>query len=241
MREYLILRLRGPLQSWGDVALDPRRPTRRFPSRSALAGLVASALGWRYEDGERTNRLQDHLDYAVREDEPGTVVVDYQTVDLGAMPDRGWTRWGIEKRGGSATKRTHLLFKEYLADAGLSVALGLVPGAPVSLDDVEDAMRRPARPLFLGRKSCPPIEPLLPPGARRSARSAVQALLDDGADLPGQTRRRYWFSAGSPFDDRGMASEIWDRRDFVANRFEGSRVIVEAWLDPEEGAGEATP
>lgn len=242
MREYLILRFSGPLQSWGDVALDPRRPTRRFPARSALAGLLASALGWRYEDGMRTNSLQDSLDYAVREDEPGTVILDYQIANLGAMPDRGWTRWGVERRGGSAREDPQPLFKEYLADARLSVALGLLDDASVSLDEVESALRRPARPLFLGRKSCPPISPLLERDARRRAASAIEALLVDASTFfDNDDRRRHWFTAGSDFDGRGLAREIWDYRDFVGNRFEGSRFVVEAWLSPGSASEDDSP
>src|SRR5690606_25597918 len=73
MDSYLMIRLEGPLQAWGDVAVDGRRATRAFPSRSALAALIASALGWTYRDGARTTALQDAMRFAVREDRRPTL------------------------------------------------------------------------------------------------------------------------------------------------------------------------
>lgn len=242
MPEHLILRLEGPLQAWGDVAMDPRRPTRAFPSRSGLAGLIANALGWRYRDADRTTALQDALRYAVREDRRPQIIRDYQTADLGAIGDVGWTRWGIEKRGGSAAEGTQILEKFYLADGSFRVALTLADRQAVSLDGVEQALRRPARPLFLGRKGCPPSMPLLPrpESSRISAPTPLDALLRvplDGTDLgasqlaPAQQVRIWYDPAdGEPeyAPDYTDTQDLWDRRDFRTNRFGGSRRIVQA-------------
>src|SRR3972149_4915368 len=110
MREFLLVRLEGPLQAWGDVTVDQVRPTSAHPTRSALAGLIASALGWTYADGQWTNELQDSLGFAVREDRRAKILKDFQTVDLGREKG-GWTRWGYESRGGSEKEGTHLLEK----------------------------------------------------------------------------------------------------------------------------------
>jgi CRISPR system Cascade subunit CasD len=237
--DFLLLRLEGPLQAWGDVALDPRRPTRDFPSRSALAGLLANALGWQHRDGERTTALQDRLRYAVREDRRPRRIIDYQTADLGRVGKSGWTRWGIEERGGSAAEGTQLLWKHYLADGSFLVALTLEDGAPVDLVELEAALRRPARPVFLGRKGCPPALPLLEhPRCRLSADTCHQALR--AVPLPGPPRGmplhpagapaalRCWYPPGQgPEPQPAQLQEVWDRRDFAANRFAGTRRIVE--------------
>lgn len=230
MPTHLILRLEGPLQAWGDVAMDPRRPTRAFPSRSGLAGLLANALGWTYRDGGRTTALQDSIRYAVREDRRPRVVRDYQTADLGAIGDTGWTRWGLERRGGGSKEGTQILEKYYLADACFRVALSLGDGASVSVDDVAAALRRPARPLFLGRKGCPPATPLLEK-KRVEADSPREALAllsaPKGADPDGELR--CWYDAG-PAEVPGCVVEVWDRRDFATNRFAGARRVAEGRL-----------
>jgi CRISPR system Cascade subunit CasD len=251
--EYLLLRLEGPLQAWGDVALDPRRPSRDFPSRSGLAGLLANALGWQHRQGERTTQLQDGLRYAVREDLLPSRFMDYQTADLserGHGGVQGWTRWGIEQRGRSdAARGTQILQKEYLADGSFLVALTLSEGAPTTLDELEAALRRPARPLFLGRKGCPPSLPLLEhPRCRIRAETGLAALTsvplrqrmnrgagDGSRGAVAPTSVRCWYAPGDgPEPQPAQLREIWDRRDFTANRFAGSRSIVEGRIPAAE-------
>lgn len=258
MPEHLILRLDAPLQAWGDVAMDPTRPTRAFPSRSGLAGLFANAFGWRYRDADRTTALQDALRYAVREDHPPQLLRDYQTADLGGIGAQGWTRWGIEKRGGGSAAGTQILEKFYLADGVFTVALTLVNGAAelpdggaVTLDGVEHAIRRPARPLFLGRKGCPPAGPLLQPG-RVTAPTPIDALrkapFTDGArgcsgEPHGSAKLRAWYDPadGEPEHTPTVTEpqEIWDRRDFRSNRFGGSRRIMQTLIRPEQPTASA--
>ena len=250
MTDYLILRFDAPLQAWGDVAMDPWRPTRAFPSRSALAGLLASALGWRYRDADRTTALQDALAYAVREDRRAEVIRDYQTADLGAIGKQGWTRWGIETRGGASAEGTHILEKFYLADGAFTIALGLRDtDGDVKIDQLEAALRHPARPLFLGRRGCPPASPLLP-SRSESARIAAETPLDALVQrwlAPTDRKRlaevdraevRAWYDPtdGLSTYQRGLSAEeggriesqeVWDRRDFRSNRFGGSRRIAQ--------------
>ena len=248
MPDFLLVRLEGPMQAWGDVAFDPRRPTRDFPSRSALAGLLANALGWEHRDGARTTALQDALRYAVREDVPPRRLRDYQTADLERIGSQGWTRWGIEKRGGSASDGTQIQEKFYLADGSFLVALAVDDSAPTTLDDLAGALRRPARPLFLGRKGCPPARPLLDDvyedgelrrEARVTAETAYGALerwrLTEHPRV--QTTCRCWYAPGDgPGAQPAATSEVWDRRDFATQRFTGSRRVVQGTVTPREAA-----
>lgn len=239
MTDYLFIRLDGPLQAWGDVAIDVRRPTHGFPTSSGLAGLLASALGWRYRDGEKTSRLQDSLRFAVREDRAPTRIDDFQSVDLG-RERQAWTRWGVEKRGGAFSSGTHLLDKEYLAGASFIVALTLRDGAPASLDALDEALRYPARPLFLGRKSCPPALPLL--AGRTAALSPYEALrhapLPEWHDPP---PLRCWYGPGDGPEPASAIQmiRVSDRRDFAADRFAGERWLIESRVDPTAVAEEA--
>ncbi len=230
---YLLLRLDGPLMAWGEVTFDPRRPTQRFPTRSALAGLLANALGWRYRDGHLTTALQDSLWYGVRRDREGEVLEDYQTVDL-ARETEGWTRWGIEKRGGGSAKDTHILNRHYLAGASFVVALRLLDTPPVELSDVESALRHPARPLHLGRKSCPPATPLLQGSVQaETLLDALTALpLSDSFSNPQPEMITCWVPTDEARSRVGGAEverveEVWDRRDFVTDMFAGARSVAE--------------
>lgn len=235
-REFLVLRLEGPLQAWGTVAIDPVRPTSLFPTRSGLAGLLGSALGFTYRDGQRTTDLQDAIRFAVREDRPAQLVRDFQTADLERIGRQGWTRWGVERRGGgTAASDNQLLYKRYLADGAFTVALTLESGSPVGLDDLELALRHPARPLFLGRKGCPPASPIFV--GRLEAESPYRALslwpLDPGTNhmRPEDAAVWVWYADGDG-PDIGEPETVWNRRDFVADRFTGSELIRKHTVSP---------
>lgn len=129
----LLLRLGGPLQSWGTSSRFTRRATDRVPSKSGIVGLLAAAQGRR-----RTDPLEELLDLklAVRTEQAGRVERDFQTA----------------ARAGERTP-VSVSTRHYLADA---VFLAAVEGDPALLAGLVDALRAPHFPLFLGRRSCPP-------------------------------------------------------------------------------------
>ena len=155
--------------AFGGETIDNLGVIRDFPAQSMLTGLIANALGWRREDAAAHDRLQARLVFGTRLDRAGTRFTDFQTASL-SKDDRGWTTGGQpEGRGGGegTYKGQHLRYRDHHADASVQVALRLEPieEAP-TLDDIAEALRRPARPLFLGRKPCLPSAPLLA-GSRR--------------------------------------------------------------------------
>lgn len=236
MPEHLVLRFEAPMQAWGAEAIDPRRPSGAYPRRSALAGLIGNALGWRHTDVDRLNRLQDALRFAAREDRAPERIWDYQTADLSRLS--GFGRWGPTSPGGAFKKGTHILNKEFLADACFTVTLALDPDYDeLSLRDVSLAVQRPARPLFLGRKSCPPATPVM----RGSVQAAtpVEALdhIPLGADAePGP--KRVWFQEDQAEPEPGdRVEESWQRRNYRTTRFDALERIVERRM--EVGAAEA--
>ncbi|AUS77102.1 type I-E CRISPR-associated protein Cas5/CasD [Actinoalloteichus sp. AHMU CJ021] len=129
----LVLRFAAPLQSWGTSSRFTRRNTDLAPSRSGVIGLLASACGVRRADdlGAFT-----HLRVGVRVDQEGQLERDFQTA-----------------RSLDGSQVMPLSTRFYLADAVFCVA---VEGDAELLDRVRAALRRPAAPLFLGRRSCPP-------------------------------------------------------------------------------------
>jgi CRISPR system Cascade subunit CasD len=75
-----------------------------------------------------------------------------------------WTTRGApaERAGGEGSYSGPVLrYRHYRADARVTAAIGLDPAEEVpDLDALAAAVRRPERPLFLGRKCCPPARPL---------------------------------------------------------------------------------
>ena len=179
--KHLVLRLESPLMSFGGETVDSIGVTRWFPQASTLTGLIGNALGWQRTDGPLLQHLQSRLVFAARIDrEPAhdQHLRDFQTVALGAK-DVGWTTRGMPegRRSSSDTlKQHHLRFRDYLADASLSVAMRLDPGhVDPTIDRVAEALDRPERPLFIGRKHCLPTRRLYD-GVAEGA-TALEALM----------------------------------------------------------------
>ena len=183
----LLLRLEAPLMAFGGPMVDARGPTLPFPGLAMLTGLLGNALGWHHGDAVLLNDLQARLRFATVQVRPGRLVADYQTVDLGQPHlggTHGWTTRGrLEARGGGSSSGTHIRQRQHLADALLLVALRLEPEdtAPTP-ERLAQALERPARPLFLGRKPCLPSSPILLRGACPVA-SLGEALLQGLAIL----------------------------------------------------------
>lgn len=152
----LLLRLAGPVQSWGTKATVNRRRTAEQPTKSGVIGLLAAAAGHRREDS-----LDDLLDLrlGVRVDQPGSLLRDYHTSSDyrgRPLPQAGVSAKGIQKPT-SPAKNTYVTTRYYLQDA---VFVAAVAGPTDLLRVLESAVRAPAYPLALGRRSCPPTQPL---------------------------------------------------------------------------------
>ncbi|MCX4554284.1 type I-E CRISPR-associated protein Cas5/CasD [Streptomyces sp. NBC_01500] len=158
--EYgLLLRLTGPLQSWGLHSHFNDRDTAPFPTRSGIIGLLACALGrTRHDPIDDLTRLS----LTVRTDRPGVLLRDLHTVG-GGLPAKSTvtTAEGKKRSGDTGTLLTH---RTYLADAAFTIALTThnEPGdGRTLLAHCAEALRHPRWPLYLGRRSCPPEGPLL--------------------------------------------------------------------------------
>ncbi|MEU7184552.1 type I-E CRISPR-associated protein Cas5/CasD [Streptomyces sp. NPDC045369] len=81
----LLIRLAGPLQSWGLSGRFARRDTHTRPTKSGVIGLCAAALG--LPRVEPLGELAEVL-FGVRADRPGTPLRDYHTVGGGTFPLR---------------------------------------------------------------------------------------------------------------------------------------------------------
>ena len=158
----LLLRLQGPMQSWGTTSRFDERDTQLEPSKSGVLGLLCAALG-----RDRSEPVQDlaALRMGVRVDREGVPMRDYQTA-TGVMI----------ASGKPDLTRTVVSPRFYLSDAVFLV--GLEGEDHPLLERILAALRAPVWPLALGRKSFVPGMPVMLPNG----------LLD----LPLEVALRHW-------------------------------------------------
>ena len=82
MSRFLIFDLWGPLSSWGTVAVGDNRPCQAHPTKSALLGLLAAALGVKREDQAEQIALAQGVGLAVLVLSRGLPVTDFHTVEV---------------------------------------------------------------------------------------------------------------------------------------------------------------
>jgi len=145
----LLLRLAGPMQSWGTTSRFDERDSQLEPSKSGVLGLVCAALG-----RDRSQPVEDlaALYMGVRVDREGLLMRDYHTA-TGVMT----------AAGKPDLKRTVVSPRFYLADAAFLV--GLEGEEESLLRRIDAALRAPVWALCLGRKAFPPGVPVWMDGA----------------------------------------------------------------------------
>ena len=166
----LLLRLAGPMQSWGTQSRFTMRDTGLEPSKSGVIGLLCAALG-----RSRDESLDDlaTLRMGVRVDSPGALKVDYHTAGGGKLPDG--SKYGVRKASGAAGG-TVLSNRYYLADADFLV--GLQGDDEDLLRCLQVALKEPKWQLYLGRKSFVPGVPVYVPAGLRPGERLRGALTD---------------------------------------------------------------
>jgi len=214
-------------------------------------------LGYDQSEFDRHDRLQERITYAVREDVVGEEITDYQTVRLNPedrpqdpnprrleMQRQGWTTWAAvdERNKDGENARRIVSDRDYWADAVHTVAVTLdAPGETPTLDDLDAAVRHPARPLFLGRKPCLPADSLF--AGRMEADSLpdalVQAPLHARAD-DGPSYAAWWPTHPDADDPSGanldvdLREPVTDRRDWKNQIHVGERWIVNGTVTPTD-------
>lgn len=162
MRSYLIFRCYGPMASWGDIAVGEHRRSYAQPSKSAILGLVAAALGIRRIEEQKLHELGEAFALALCVENEGLPLRDYHTIQTPSASTGPHRTRREELSVDPAKINTLLSSREYRCDALSLVALWNTEQARWSLEEVQNALREPTYTLYLGRKSCPPALPLNP-------------------------------------------------------------------------------
>jgi len=163
-KPLLLLRLEGPLQSWGSRSRWDVRDTQPEPTKSGIIGLLGCALG--YERGDpRLEELDAALRLGVRVEHPGRILEDFQTITdflptaAGEFKVSGGTKSAAALRADPNVRPATILSPRfYLEDAAF---LAVLEGPVDVLVRCTEALRRPQWTLFLGRKACIPTRPIL--------------------------------------------------------------------------------
>jgi CRISPR system Cascade subunit CasD len=143
----LLLRMTGPMQSWGCCSRFDERDTSKEPTKSGVVGLLAAAMGIDRSSWDALKPLTE-LSMAVRHDRPGVLMKDYQTAGCASSDT-------ISKADGANSKDGIVSKRYYLADAAFLVAL---EGESSLLETLQSALKNPVWALSLGRKSYLPSD-----------------------------------------------------------------------------------
>jgi CRISPR system Cascade subunit CasD len=223
----LLLRLSGPMQSWGLESRFGVRDSGREPSKSGVIGLLCAALGKpraeRPKDGYPTLAELAALRMGVRVNQEGTLALDYHTAGGGRSGDGA--EEGVVTASGKKG-RTVVSQRYYLADADFLV--GLESEDVMLLERLDAALAAPTWALYLGRKAfVPGYSVRLPDGAPWGPG------LRDG-DLEGVLRGYPWQEERGPqrlvFEDR--SGEALDTRPDVPLSFLPRRFALR-WVRTE--------
>lgn len=198
----LLLRLAGPMQAWGADSRFDIRKTNREPTKSGVIGLLAAALGLRRDDPLDALAA---LRMGVRVDREGVLLRDFHMAH--------------------GAKSSYMTQRYYLCDALFLV--GVFSEDEALMRRLEEAVRHPAFPLFLGRRSCPPegrvclglraatLEDALKSEPSLNARGTSEQVRIVLEDSTGTARLRDVPISFSPFNRQygyRAAREIWLNR-----------------------------
>jgi CRISPR system Cascade subunit CasD len=224
----LLIRLVGPMQSWGTTSRFDQRDTGKEPSKSGVIGLLAAALGIDRENWTELEPLTQ-LSMGVRHDRSGVPKRDYQTAGC-AVTDT------IIKADGTLSKDGVVSQRFYLADAAFLV--GLEGRDLYLLDKLQGSLKNPKWPLALGRKSYLPSEPVWMENAVKDA-----SLQDVLTTWPWIANRRKWEEPPEKLlvsfessDGSGVIKMDQPLSSFSERRF-GARFVRSEWIPfPQEAA-----
>lgn len=189
--DYLVFQLQGAMASWGEAAVGEYRGSHDYPTASAIAGLMAAALGLRRDQEADLRALNAGYLFGIGVRQSGALLRDYQTAQVpgrASMKGRRHVTRKDELSMARADLNTILSTRDYRQGVDLLIAVQAHADSPHSLSELKKAVEQPAFVLYLGRKSCPPSAPMAPRLVQADtlleAFKAYRAGHDDATALP---------------------------------------------------------
>lgn len=213
----LLLRLAGPMQSWGIISRFDQRDTAKEPSKSGVIGLLAAALGIDRENWTDLEPLT-RLIMGVRHDRPGLFRREFQTAQNIISADR------------SKIHETAVTTRDYLADAVFLV--GLEGDDLALLERAHAALRNPVWPLALGRKAYVPSESIWLDGGvvHRPLREALATWPWLATPRKGEKAPERLLVSIESNDETGSMRMDQPLSSFAQRRF-GARFVHSEWVE----------
>jgi len=210
------------MASWGDIAVGEERPSFGRPTKSAVMGLLAGALGIRRDEEERHMTLCSSYGLAVKVEARGLSLIDFHTAQVPPDARDSFFESRREELKESKELKTILSRRRYHTD--VLYALCLWPRTvdpPWPMADLAAALVHPIFTPYLGRKSCPPALPFHPQVREadtiREAFEAAEFPADCFLDgLPRLEKSEFYWEEGAPAGLNAVQSFI--RRDTVLSR-----------------------
>lgn len=196
MSDTLAFLIDAPLQSWGASSKFQRRETESWPTKSALVGVIAAALGIDKHAPDEIGKIAPlaALTFSVfrwPKPYPSIRLTDFHTIGGGYDKTDPSGKLSIPRKAGDGSPfGTVITRRTYLTDARF---IALFQGDRRTLESAAAALLDPVWGIWFGRKACIPAEPLCPVIAA-SPREALAALLQqlckdpaDPSELEGMT------------------------------------------------------
>jgi len=195
----------APLQAWGVDSRFQYRQTEPHPTKSALLGMLAAAMGIDKFAGDERNRLEPlnalrlSLYRAPRPGDPDVLrLSDYHTIG-GGYDKRASTieKMSIPRKASGPPFGTVITHRTYLTDARFVAAF---TGDPSTVEAASASLADPVWGVWFGRKTCMPALPLSP-AVGDTPEEAVGSVLE---------RLAAWDETDAPDPDD---LERWDEPD----------------------------
>ncbi len=194
MQKYLLFQLYGVIASWGDQAVGGERPSSTHPSRSALLGLLAAAMGIRRDNEQKLEALSRQCGFAIKSYSNGQVLRDFHTAQVPPTIKKNKHLYTRRDELRESKLGTTLSFREYRQDALSVIAVWLNDTGDLRLSDLRQALFYPVFHLYLGRKSCPLSVPLSPQiiSAQTIKTALDEYRFDANIEILQQDASYYW-------------------------------------------------
>lgn len=152
-KQLLVLRLEGLLQSWGENAKWDFRDSSTMPTKSGIIGMLGCAMG-EPRGSNMLAELAQNMTIAVRADRPGVKFSDFHTVTGSPLMNA----LGKPRKIDGKPANTFISTRAYLQDACFTV---FIDTTSEWRERIIAALENPKWCVYLGRKNCVPIRPIL--------------------------------------------------------------------------------
>lgn len=161
---YLKLTLSSVLQYFSDtdsIALRTTYNTSLYPTKRAIVGMIASALGYERKD-PRSAELYKKLDLKYSIVNEPVILNDFQTIKPLRCQQNYMNKFNKRNKFQTvdgAYQNKQLIKKiQYLQEAEYEVYVG---GSDELLEEIYNAIKNPEYSLFIGKRSCIPNKPIV--------------------------------------------------------------------------------